>query len=137
MNKDLINNLILRESEVLGKLLILLEEQHEMLLKNDIFGLEAIVDRIKQCNREVAEIEVERRKHAKGQSMKELVACFDNIEIDNNYRNIIKLLSELEIQKDINDMLIKQGLGFSTRMMNLMTPNKGAKTYNSYGKMVP
>jgi flagellar biosynthesis/type III secretory pathway chaperone len=136
MNKGLLNSYILRESEALKKLLQLLEEQHKLLLNNDIFGLEAIVDRIKECNKEVAEIEVERRQFVKGNSMKGLVESLNDNETDINYRNIKKLLSELELQKNTNDMLIKQGLGFSTRMLNLMNPNRNTKTYNSYGKLM-
>jgi flagellar biosynthesis/type III secretory pathway chaperone len=135
MNKDLLNNLILRETEALKNLLKLLEEQHKLLLQNDIFGLEAVVDRIKECNKQVAEVEVERRALVKGDSMKKIVEALNDDNIDRNYREIKKLLSELEVQKNTNDLLIKQGLGFSARMLNILNPNKSVKTYNSYGKL--
>lgn len=135
MNKDLLNSLILRETEALKNLLRLLEEQHKLLIGNDIFELEAIVDRIKECNKQVAEIEVERRALVKGDSMKKIVEALNDDNIDRNYRDINKLLSELEVQKNTNEMLIKQGLGFSARMLNILNPNKSTKTYNSYGKV--
>jgi flagellar biosynthesis/type III secretory pathway chaperone len=135
MNKDLLNGIILREQEALRKLLLLLEKQHELILKNDIFGLEAIVESIQECNKEIAQIEVERRAIVKSNSMRELVESFNDDAIDNNFRSIKMLLNELEIQKTTNEMLIKQGLGFSTRMLNIINPNKNTKTYNSYGKV--
>jgi flagellar biosynthesis/type III secretory pathway chaperone len=135
MNKDLLNGIILREQEALRKLLLLLEKQHELILKNDIFGLESIVENIQECNKEIAQIEVERRAIVKSNSMRELVESFNDDAIDNNFRSIKMLLNELEIQKTTNEMLIKQGLGFSTRMLNIINPNKNTKTYNSYGKV--
>lgn len=130
-----LNNIIIRETQALSKLLSALEEQHGLLLKNDIFGLEAIVAKIQQINKEVAEIEVERRKESAGQAMSILVANLRDEQVDINYRNIKNLLSEIEVQKDANDMLIKQGLSFSAKILNILSPDRNTKTYNSYGKM--
>lgn len=135
MNKELLNEIILREQEALKKLLQLLEKQHELILKNDIFGLEAIVEEIQNCNKEVAQIEVERRAIVKGNSMAALVESFNDDDLDKNFRNVKMLLSELELQKDTNELLIRQGLSFSTRILNIINPNKNVKTYNSYGKV--
>ena len=135
MNNNSLNNIIIKEREALVKLLKLLEEQHNRLIKNDIFGLEEIVGVIQGCNKEIAEAEVERRKLVEGKSMRELINSSKDEVLDNNYRSIQKLLNEVIVQKDTNEMLIKQGLGFSTRMLNILNPDRNTKTYNSYGKM--
>jgi flagellar biosynthesis/type III secretory pathway chaperone len=135
MNNNSLNNIIIKEHEALVKLLKLLEEQHNRLIKNDIFGLEEIVGVIQGCNKEIAEAEVERRKLVEGKSMRELINSSKDEVLDNNYRSIQKLLNEVIVQKDTNEMLIKQGLGFSTRMLNILNPDRNTKTYNSYGKM--
>lgn len=135
MNKDALNLIILKEYDALNKLLGLLDEQHGMLVKNDIFGLEDIVTKIQVCNKEIAEAEVERRSITNGNSMKEIVASFKDDIIDRNYRKLKKLLSEVKLQKDTNEMLIRQGLGFSVKMLNVLNPDRNKKTYNSYGKL--
>ena len=117
------------------KLLSLLEEQHKLLLGNNVFELEGMVSKIQEANKVIAELEVERRKETAGKEMSEFVKESKNLELENIYRNIKRLLSELQLQKDTNEALIKQGLGFSTRILNILTPDRNTKTYNSYGKL--
>lgn len=135
MQVERLNDIIVKETETLKKLLLLLEKQHEMLLKDDIFGLEGIVEEMQLVNKEVAEIEVQRRREVPDTSMSSVVQSFKNEELDNNFRYIKKLLSSIRLQKDTNDAMIKQGLGFSTRLLNILNPDRNMKTYNSYGKM--
>lgn len=135
MLRNSLNEIILKESEALRKLLTLLEEQHSMILKNDIFGLEAMVERIQICNREIAKEEVERRKLVGEDGMSKTINSIGDEELDKNFRSIKKLLAEVELQKDTNELLIRQGLGFTTRMLSILNPDKTVKTYNSYGKM--
>lgn len=135
MQVERLNDIIIRETEALKKLLSLLEKQYDLLIKNDIFGLEGITQELQLSNKEVAEIEVERRKEAAGTSMSNVVQSFKDECLERNFRNIKKLLSDIQLQKDTNDMLIKQGLSFSTRMLNILNPDRNVKTYNSYGKM--
>jgi flagellar biosynthesis/type III secretory pathway chaperone len=135
MDKNLLNVIILKEHAALKKLLLLLEKQHGLILKNDIFGLEAIVEEIQNCNKEVAQVEVERRSLVKGNSMTALVQSFNDEEIDDNFRSVKMLLSELQLQKDTNELLIRQGLSFSARILNIINPGNNVKTYNAYGKL--
>ena len=135
MDSKTINLIIIKETQALNKLLTLLETQHELLIKNDIKRLEEIVEEIEFCNKEIAEAEVERRKEVKGESMKAMIYESQDEELDRNYRNIQRLISEIQVQKESNDMLIKLGLGFSTRIMKILNPDKNPKTYNSYGKL--
>jgi flagellar biosynthesis/type III secretory pathway chaperone len=126
---------MLKEKDALEKLLSLLEEQHKLLLGNNVFELEGMVSKIQEANKVIAELEVERRKETAGKEMSEFVKESKNLELENIYRNIKRLLSELQLQKDTNEALIKQGLGFSTRILNILTPDRNTKTYNSYGKL--
>jgi flagellar biosynthesis/type III secretory pathway chaperone len=126
---------MLKETDALKKLLSLLEEQYKLLLGNKIFELEGIVSKIQEVNKEIAEIEVERRKVTAGKAMSDLIRESKNIDLESSYRNIKKLVSELQLQKDTNDALIRQGLGFSTRMLNIITPDRNTQTYNAYGKL--
>lgn len=135
MHAEKLNDIIVKETEALKDLLKLLEEQYDMLIKNDIFGLEGIVEDIQFANKNIAEIEVERRKEAAGTSMNNVVQSSNDDELDRNFRNAKKLLLDIQVQKDTNDMLIKQGLGFSTRILNILNPNRNIKTYNAYGKI--
>lgn len=130
-----LNEVILREQVALSSLLALLEEQHDLLLKNDVIELEGIVQRINQSNKEVAQAEIDRRKLTNGASMKDLIHEFRDEELDGNYRRVMRLLHSLNVQKETNDMLIKMGLGFSSRMLHILNPDRTQKTYNSYGKI--
>lgn len=135
MDSRSINLIIVKEIEALKKLLGLLEEQHRLLIKSDIYKLEEIVKDIELCNKEIAEAEVERRKIANGVSMKDILQELNDEEAENNYRMIKSVLHEVNIQKETNDMLIKMGLGYSNRMLNIINPDRATKTYNSYGKL--
>ncbi|NMA85626.1 MAG: flagellar protein FlgN [Epulopiscium sp.] len=135
MDSEILKGIMLKETDALKKLLSLLEEQYKLLLGNKIFELEGIVSKIQEVNKEIAEIEVERRKVTAGKAMSDLIRESKNIDLESSYRNIKKLVSELQLQKDTNDALIRQGLGFSTRMLNIITPDRNTQTYNAYGKL--
>lgn len=125
---------IAAETRALEKLLGLLEEQHELLINNDIFKLEEIVKKIELCNKEIAEAEVERRKLSNGRIMSDIVREANNDELEKNHREIKKVIEHTMAQKDINDTLIKMGLGFSVKMLTILNPDRNAKTYTSIGK---
>ena len=132
----MINNLIellSKEEIALKELLEVLDEQHKKIVAKDVFALEEIVDKIKDTNIEVAKIEVERRRVIGNTSMKEFVANSNSEELDAVYRRIKKILSEITLQKDTNEMLIKQGLGYTNKILNLINPKRSTVTYSSYG----
>lgn len=130
-----LNNIMKDEILSLEKLLGALDKQHEYIVKNEILKLEKVVEEIEECNREIAKWEMERRNLTKGKTMSSIVEELKDMEIDNNYRKMRALLEELNVQKDANEMLIKQGLGFTTRMLQILNPDRSAKTYSPYGKM--
>ncbi|MFT8313957.1 MAG: flagellar protein FlgN [Clostridium sp.] len=133
--KEQLKNVMVKEYKALEELLKSLEKQHELFLKNDIFQLENIVKTIESNNRTIAGFEVERRKITGANSMNVLIKSFKDEEMENNYRNIKKLLEEIKVQKESNELLFRQGLVFTNRVLNIFSPNKNLKTYNSLGKM--
>lgn len=126
---------MLEEIELVLKLLSLLEEQHSFIIKNDIFGLEGIIANIQTCSREIARVEMLRREITSGRAMKDIIYEFKDKEIETNFRKMRRLLQEAKLQKDTNEMMIRQGLGFATRMLGILSPDRTRKTYNNYGKI--
>ena len=135
MGDNAINNIIMQETRALKILLAFLEEQHDILIKNDILEIEEIVEKIQVSNKLIAEAEVERRKIVNGNSMKDVLDKLNDEETDINYRNIKKLINEVKVQKDTNEMLIKMNLSFSIKMLNILQPDIKLKTYNANGKL--
>ena len=134
----MINNLrdiLYDEEKELKELLILLDKQYKLIIAKDIFGMESIVEDIKQKNKDVAEIEVSRRRLLGNQSIKEVILNSKDEELENEYRRIQNLLNEMIIQKDTNDLLIKQQLSFTNKLLNLINPKRDIPTYNSYGSI--
>ncbi|MBU5591111.1 flagellar protein FlgN [Clostridium sp. MSJ-4] len=133
--KEELKAVMKEESKYLKDLLNLLDKQHEYILKNEIFPLEAIIEDIKVCNKSIAESEVKRRSITKGNTMSDIVKQLNDEEVETIYRDIQKLLHELNLQKDTNELLLKQGLSFSGKILNIINPNRGSTTYNSIGKI--
>ena len=130
-----IKDILTLEEELLRELLSLLDKQYKLILNKDIFGMESIVEEIKLKNKEVAEIEVDRRRILGNTSIKDYIANSNNSDLDNAYRSIQRLLNEMILQKDTNELLIKQQLSFTNKLVNLINPKKDAATYNSYGNI--
>lgn len=128
-----LKSVLLDEEKELNELLVLLDKQHKLIINKDIFGMEAIVEEIKLKNKAVAETEVNRRKVLGNNSIKEVVEASKDKDLDNIYRRIQKLLNEMILQKDTNDLLIKQQLSFTNKLLNLINPKRDVPTYNSYG----
>lgn len=134
----MINNLkdiLCDEEKALKDLLSLIDKQYKLIIAKDIFGMESIVEDIKQKNKDVAEIEVGRRRLLGNQSIKEVISNSKDEELENGYRRIQNLLNEMILQKDTNDLLIKQQLSFTNKILNLINPKRDIPTYNSYGSI--
>ena len=134
MTEELIK-LIKAQSEELKELLMLLEAQYKMIREKDVFGLEGIVDKLNECSKKIAQYEMNRRKILGNESISELVNKSDNKELKDNYISIQEILNKVMLQKDTNDLLLKQQIMFNNKMLNIMNPNREIKTYNSYGNL--
>ncbi|MDT8716674.1 flagellar protein FlgN [Clostridium sp. 19966] len=130
-----IKEILIKESEALKSLLSLLEKQHKLLLENDLFAIDSMTNEIRAVNKVIAESEVERRKLTQGRNMSDIISSEKDMELEQSYRHIKNILFNLQVQKDSNEALIKQGLGFTTRMLKVLNPDRRTKTYNSTGKM--
>ena len=133
--QEQLNSLMINEYDILKQLLRLLEEQHGYCIDKNIFALEDIVGRIEGVNKQVAKLELERRKLVGERNMSELVRSFQDEELDNNYRKVKLLLDEIRLQKEANEQLIKQGLIFTNQMLNLINPGKNVNLYNAKGAL--
>lgn len=134
-----LKELMLLQLKVFGVLLNLLEEQHLYIVKNDVFNMEAVVEKIQKCNQQIASLELRRRDITKGllenKTFGKLIEEMKDKELENSFKKIRGLLHEIQLQKDTNELLIKQGLSFTNRMLLILNPDRQAKTYNGYGKM--
>ena len=133
--KEKLNKVMLQEIVAVESLLMALEEQHRCIVVNDIFGMEACVDKIKEANKNIAYMEVERRKLTENRAMTDIIGELRDTELEDNYYKIKQLLQEVVLQKDTNELLIKQGLSFTNRILNVLNPVREVSTYNAYGKV--
>lgn len=134
----MINNLIViiqKEKDALNALLKLLERQYKNILNKEIFALDAIVDEIKLANRAVAQQEVARRKILNGKKIQDIINESGNKDLDRAYREIKIILKSVEQQNETNELLIKQQLIFTNRMLSIINPKREMGTYNSYGRL--
>lgn len=118
-----------------NSLLMFLEIQCKMIMEKDVFGLESIVDKIGNESKVIAQLEVERRKIIKDQSLVQLVNSSNNNELKKSYDALMKVLQDAVEKKNTNELLLKQQLIFTNKMLNIINPDKEAKTYNSYGNL--
>lgn len=121
------------EKDALINLKELLNEQYQYIMKNDVFKLDEIVDRIQQVNKKVAECEVNRRRELAGKPLKDVIQTDD--ELMQVYIEIKNVISEITLQKDTNELLIKQQLVLTSKLLAIINPNRDQKTYNSYGNL--
>lgn len=130
-----LKEILIIEGKRLEELLVLLDKQYKLILNKDVFNMEAITEEIQLKNKEVAEAEVQRRKILGNTSIREYVNNSNDSELDEVYRAMQRLLNELILQKDTNELLIKQQLAFTNKLLNIMNPKKDAATYNAYGNI--
>jgi len=130
-----LKKILIEEERELKGLLDLLDKQYKLTIKKEIYALESIVEDIISKNKDVAETEVKRRKLLGNNSMSDVVINSQDKELDEIYRRIQKLLNEIKLQKDTNEILIKQQLSFTNKILSLINPKRNVTTYNSYGNI--
>lgn len=123
------------EKEAIKKLLSLLEEQHKYILSNDAFNLDAIVEKIRSASIDISRYETERRRLTGDTPMSEFVSKLNDENIDKLLNEVKMIIESANIQKETNELLIKQSLVFVNKMLNYINPNREIRTYNAYGKV--
>lgn len=119
----------------LVQLLQLFEIQKDLIMKKDAFALEGLVDKLNECSKKIAREEVARRNLLNNGSLKEFVYNAKNEELSKIYAEVSDTVHKVMMQKDTNEMLIKQQISLNAKVLEMMNPNREIKTYNSYGNL--
>lgn len=130
-----LKKVIREEEEAMRGLLSLLDKQFKLIMDKDVFGLEAVVEEIKDANKILAEKEVSRRKHTGGDSMQDILNREGESELEDCFRKLKRTIEEIKLQKETNEMLIKQQISFNNKLLTYINPRREANTYNSYGNI--
>ncbi len=125
--KNQLKGILEEELKAIKALIDILEAQHELLVLQDVFKLEAITKDIDDCSRNLARAEGLRRSLTGKESIKKIVEEVDEKEITRIYDEMVKAINALVIQKETNELLIKQSL--------MISPKKEPVVYNGYGKI--
>lgn len=134
MNAEL-KLIVFEEKNVLQELLELLDSQYKAITDNEILLLENITNKIEVVGRKLATIEIKRRNLIKEEDFKAIIENSEDDYVKSVYEDMKVLLGNLELQKDTNNLLIKQQLFFTNKMIKVIKPSKSISTYNSYGKI--
>lgn len=127
---------IFEEKNIIKNLLTLLDEQYNLIIDKDVIKMDKIAKELDESAKNLARIEIKRRNIMGSESsMKEVVETSDDEKIKQAYEEIQATLKMIEIQKEANEILIKQRLFFTQKMINCIKPNKGIGTYNAYGQV--
>lgn len=135
MNPEL--KVIIYEQKNLFKNLIkLLDEQYEFIVNKEVTKMDKIAKNLENLSRDIAKLEIQRRNLVGANvKMSSLIAKCDDDKVKEAYEEIKESIRMIEIQKEANQMLLKQRLFFTKKMINVIKPNQGVGTYNSYGQV--
>ncbi len=128
-------DILIKEIEALKEMLALLDEQYSYIMEKNIFKLEAMVDRLKLAKKKVAEMEVDRRKIIGNKSMKQVVSESKYESLISAYKEINNVIESIKLQKETNELLLRQQMSFNNQIINYINPRREMKTYNSYGNL--
>lgn len=134
MLKDL-KEILKDEINIVKSLLNLLEEQHSYLVNQEVFNLDGIIPKIQDLSKSLALIESKRRNIVDNKPMTQVLNSLKDEELTSLHTEVLMLLHEAEVQKDSNELLIKQSLSYTNSMLNMLKPKKESPTYNGYGKL--
>jgi flagellar biosynthesis/type III secretory pathway chaperone len=129
--------IIYEEKNILSKILNLLDEQYKYILAKDIKKLNDIVKDLENLSRELASVEMKRRAIiSEDKSMKSIVEESNDEHLKEAYKDIVSTIKMAELQKETNNILIRQELFFTKKMISFIKPNnKTPNTYNAYGQI--
>lgn len=122
--------------EALESLLEALKEQHDALIKKDVIRMENCIKSITECSRTVATYEMKRRAITGDEPVRVIVNDFNNEELEDKFRSIVKLVDLVKLQKETNELITKQGLVYTGKILNILNPDRAMKTYNKTGRII-
>lgn len=125
------------ELEILKILLNLLEKQYNLLtgVEKDIVEISKIAEEIDVKIKQVASFEIEKKNILKNQSLLSVVESYKDEYALCVYNETLKVLDMIAVQKDTNNIFIKQQLFFTKSLIRAITPKQNADIYDSYGKI--
>lgn len=133
MNEELLE-IFTEEKNIFEVLYKELKKQNEFIVKDNIFGMESCVDKIQSLNKNIAAIELKRRQLTGQGSLKTIVLDSNNSKLESEFKELKNIISEVKIQKDCNEILLKQGLSFTTRLLSALGGGRNnSRTYGSTG----
>ncbi|MGL5693693.1 MAG: flagellar protein FlgN [Peptostreptococcaceae bacterium] len=127
--------IIFEEKNMLQELLNLLDDQYKLILEKDLLKIQNVSNYLDNVGKKIASIELKRREHTKNKDFKEIVYECDDEHVKETYESIKSLLNDIQKQKEVNEILIKQQLFFTGKMINAIKPSKNIGVYNSYGNV--
>lgn len=131
-----LKKVINEEIDALNNLLILLETQHDYIVSEDVFKMDDIINSIKEASVKIAKIEMDRRNLVGDVAISEIVLESKDLQLEEAYREIRKVLHSVTLQKETNELLIKQGLSYTNKMLEIINPSRPvSRTYGATGKI--
>lgn len=135
MNPEL-KVVIYEQRKLFKELLNLLDEQYDLILGKDATLLDKIARKLENVSRDIAKLEIQRRNIVgSNSSMRSLVEKSDDKNIKEAYEEIRQTIKMIELQKESNQILLKQRLFFNKKMLNVLKPSQGIGTYNYSGQV--
>lgn len=135
MNPEL-KVIIYEQRKLFREVLNLLDEQYNLILGKDVKLLEKVAKKLENASRNVAKLEIQRRNIVGSNfSMGSLIEESDDKNIKEAYEEIKQTIKMIEIQKESNDVILKQKLFFNKKMLNVLKPSQGIGTYNYSGQV--
>lgn len=130
---ELVRNILEIEEKQLLSLLLLLEDQHLAVVKNNIIAMENVIEELISKGLEIEKSEQKRKMIMGDISLKE-ISVKDKV-IEEKLRGIKIILGEINLQKKTNTLLLKQGINFNSKVINILRPYNGHSVYNNIGKI--
>lgn len=125
------------ELTLLETLLNLLDNQYNLLVspKKDIVEISNVAEQIDMHLRDIVSFELEKKNILGDSSLSKIVENESDEEMNEVYTKTLQVLDVISMQKNTNDMFIKQQLFFTKSMIRAITPKKNAEMYDSFGKI--
>lgn len=125
------------EKELLIKMLDILKAEKQILINEDIKGLEEINKKKEELKSKIEEAEKIRIKECKGMKLKDMLMAFEGKEreeLERLGKEIEDLVYNIQNINEINQQLIKQSLNYIKTVLQLLSQPK-VKIYNPTGRL--
>jgi len=133
--KEKLKGILLYEKLEVEEMLNLMDIQYRLLLSGDPLEIQNITTKLDQASRKIAKLEISRRELLQGKEIKTYIHEENDEELDSLYRRLKQLVQLSIYQKDTNEVLLKQSISYTSRIIGILNPDRTIKTYNAYGRV--